>query len=219
MELADQVEKGQSATDSEYVTFQLSVNANVKGGARTRQEIMLRKLFRLAPDLAAVFDPSVIAETGVSGRVNSLGDTIGNLVNQINGKHAAGKGEDLFKATNKTAQALLRIRKPIKDLGGYEALIDDLYFLFRESVGTRLGGVWPPSFVHINDLRTDLRHDIDHGDESKIRNKRRKTGTTFKVYAGSGTPDTIEPANFPLIQSNILGAVEGDLQTLLSKGA
>ena len=32
--LAEQVEMGQSATDSDYVTFQRSVSANVKGGAR-----------------------------------------------------------------------------------------------------------------------------------------------------------------------------------------
>lgn len=63
-ELAEQIEKGQAATDSDYVKFQRSVNANVRSGARTRQEILLRKLFRIAPDLASIFDPSVIAETG-----------------------------------------------------------------------------------------------------------------------------------------------------------
>jgi hypothetical protein len=217
-ELADQVEKGQNATDSDYVTFQLSVNANVKGGARARQEILLRKLFRLAPDLAEIFDASVVAETGVSGRINLLGETITELVNQINRRHAAASGEDMFKATNRTAQALVRIRKPAKDLSGYEALIDDLYFLFRESVGTRLGGTWPTSFIHVNALRTDLRHDVDHGEPGKIRSKRRKAGTTFKLYGGVGTPDTIEPTKFSLVQSNILGAIEGDLRALVLGG-
>lgn len=216
-ELAEQVEKGQSATDSDYVSFQLSVNANIKGGATTRQEIMLRKLFKIAPDLAAVFDPSVIAESGVSGRINSLGDSIADLISQINGKYSSIKGEDLFKATNKTAQSLLRIRKPVKDCNAYEALIDDLYFLVREATGERLGGAWPTSFVHVNDLRTDLRHDVDHGDPAKVRKKRRKAGATFRLYAGGGTPDTIEPALFPLIQANILGAIEGDLRGLLLK--
>jgi hypothetical protein len=96
-ELALQVEMGQSATDSEYVTFQRSVSANIRGGARTRQEILLRKLFRIAPDLAGIFDPSVIAESGVSGRLTALGTSIGEMVGQINGRHAANKGEDLFK--------------------------------------------------------------------------------------------------------------------------
>ena len=214
-ELAEQVEMGQSATDSDYVTFQRSVNANVKGGAKTRQEILLRKLFRIAPELSDIFDPSVIAESGVSGRIVALGDSIVQLVNQLNNKHSAKTGEDLFKATNKTAQAFLRIRKPATNLDAYKALIDDLYFLFRESVGTRLGATSSPSFSHINDLRTDLRHDVDHGDAAKVRAKRRKAGTTFTLYAGGGTPDTIEPVKFPLIQSNILGAVEGDLRGLL----
>lgn len=217
-ELAEQVEMGQSATDSDYVTFQRSVSANVKGGAKTRQEILLRKLFRIAPDLAEIFDPSVIAESGVSGRIAALGASISELVSQINGKHAAKTGEDLFKATNKTTQAFLRIHKPAKDLAAYENFIDDLYFLFRESVGTRLNGAWPPSFSQVNDLRTDLRHDVDHGDPAKVRAKRRKAGNTFTLYAGGGTPDTIEPVKFPLVQSNILGAIEGDLRGLLLKG-
>ena len=215
-ELAEQVEMGQDATDSDYVMFQLSVNANVKGGARTRQEIMLRKLFGIAPDLAKIFDPTVIAESGVSGRINNVADSIAKLVEQLNGKYAAKTGEDLFKATNKTAQALLRIRKPAQELQAYKTFIDDLYFLFRESVGTRLGAAWPTSFIHINYLRTDLRHDVDHGEPGKIKAKRRRAGSTFTRYAGVGTPDTIDPVKFPLIQSSILGAIEGDLRGLLS---
>jgi hypothetical protein len=96
-ELAEQVEMGQLATDSDYVTFQRSVNANVRGGARTRQEIMLRKLFRLAPDFADIFDPSIIAQSGVAGHISSLGESITNLVDQLNKAHAAKTGEDLFQ--------------------------------------------------------------------------------------------------------------------------
>lgn len=217
-ELAEQVEMGQAAIDSDYVTFQRSVNANVRGAARTRQEIMLRKLFRIAPELAEVFDPSIVAESGVSGRVSELGDSIAQLVGQINSKHAARIGEDLFKATNKTAQAFLRIRKAIKNVDTYKDLIDDLYFLFRESVGNRLD-TWPTSFAHVNELRTDVRHDVDHGTPSKVRAKRRRAGATFTTYAGSGTPGTLDPDKFVLIQANLLGAIEGDLRTLLLRSA
>ena len=216
-ELAEQVEMGQSATDSDYVTFQRSVNANVRGAARTRQEIMLRKLFRIAPDIADIFDVSVIAESGVSRRIGALGDSIAELVGQLNKAHAAKLGEDLFKATNKTAQALLRVRKPVKDLSSYGEFVDDLYFLFRESCGSRLS-VWPNAFVHINDLRTDLRHDVDHGDASKVRSKRKRISAAFIGYAGAGTPDTIEPVKLSLVQSNVLGAIEGDLRSMLLKG-
>ena len=111
----------------------------------------------------------------------------------------------------------MRIRKPARGLDDYTSLIDDLYFLFRESVGSRLGGNWPASFADVNELRTDLRHDVDHGDAGKVRLKRRKIGKIFGKYAGDGTPDTIEPAKFPLVQSNILGAIEADLRGLLAK--
>jgi hypothetical protein len=114
-ELAERVEMGQSATDSDYVTFQCSVSANVKGGVKARQEILLRKLFRITPELADVFDPSVIVESGVASRIAELGASVSAFVGQINGKYAATNGEDVFKATNKTAQAFLRTHKPAKD--------------------------------------------------------------------------------------------------------
>lgn len=216
-ELAEQIDKGQEATDSDYVQFQKSVSANVSGAARTRQEILLRKLFTIAPELSAIFDPSVIAESGVTGRITAVSDSIIQLIEQINKKHAAATGDDLFKATNKTAQALLRLRKPVTTRGAYGTFIDDLYFLLREGPGTRVDPATLPSFVQVNDLRTDLRHDVDHGDEGKIRSKRKKAGTTFALYAGEGTPDTTEPAKYPLFQANILAAIEGDLRALLSR--
>jgi len=217
-ELALQVDKGQDATDSDYVTFQKSVSANVKGGGRIRQEVLLRKLFTIAPDLAGIFDPSVIAESGVSGRLAVLAESVAQLISQLNRKHAATTGEDLFKATNKTAQALVRLRKPVTNRDSYGTFVDDLYFLFREAAGSRLDGAnLPLSFVHVNELRTDLRHDVDHGEKSKVRAKRRKSGTTFSTYAGDGTPDTIEPARFPLFQANLLAAIEGDLRGLFLK--
>jgi hypothetical protein len=105
---------------------------------------------------------------------------------------------------------------PQKTGDAYKNFIDDLYFLFRESVGTRLNGVWPQSFVHVNELRTDLRRDVDHGDAGKVRAKRRKAGSTFALYGGTGTPDTIESVKFPLVQSNVLNAI--DLRAILLKG-
>jgi hypothetical protein len=215
-ELGKQIEMGQAATDSDYLTFQRSVNANVKGGAQIRHQILLRKLFKLSPELADIFDPSIVAESGVSGRVAALGDSISRLIDLLNKKYSAASGEDLFKATNKTSQAQIRIRKPIASIDEYKTLVDDLYFLFRESVGSRLQDNWPGAFRDVNDLRTDVRHDVDHGDTGKVRSKRRKLGKTFEKYSGSLSPDTMEPTKMSLVQANILGAIEGDLRSLLA---
>ena len=135
-------------------------------------------------------------------------------IGQLNTSYSAKHGEDLFKATNKTSQALVRISKPLSDGQKYQTFIDDLYFLFRESLGNRIGEHLPDSFRHVNDLRTDLRHDVDHGEASKIRSKRKKLGQTFSLYAAAGTPGTIDPAKLPLFQANLLGAIEGGLRAL-----
>ena len=94
------------------------------------------------------------------------------LVGQLNEKHSAQHGEDLFKATNRTTQAQANLGKTIEDYDDYKSFIGDLYFLFWESVGSRLDGRMPPSFEDVNTLRTDLQHDVDHG--RKRRSKPRK---------------------------------------------
>ena len=188
-ELAKQIDMGPEATDSDYVLFQKSVSANLKGAAKTRQEILLRKLFRIAPGLADIFDPSVIAESGITGRIATVADSVNQLVEQLNKKYAAVTGEDLFKATAKTAPALGRLRKPVKTRDAYGNFMDDLYFLFKEGPGSRIDQSTLPSFGHINQLRTDLRHDVDHGEKGKVKAKLKKAGTIFANYAGEGTPD------------------------------
>jgi hypothetical protein len=91
------------------------------------------------------------------------------------------------------------------------------YFLFREAVGSRLGPDWSESFLDVNTLCTDIRHHVDHGDVGKSQGKSTKIGKIFEKYSGEKTPETLDPSKFPLVQSNILGALEGDLRILLSK--
>jgi hypothetical protein len=213
-ELTRQVELGPAATDYDYIRFQKSINANVKAGARIRHEILLRKAFISDAKLADAFDPSVLASSGIAGRVGELGTTIAEQIGRLNSAYAATHGDDLFKATNRTTQALLNIRKPIKGLEEYSVLLGDLYFLFRESTGQRLAPNWPMSFVDVNTLRTDLQHDVDHGDKKQVIKKRLKIGSTFKKYSGVSAPQLLDAERFLLVQVNLLSAIELDLKNL-----
>jgi hypothetical protein len=123
----------------------------------------------------------------------------------------------LFKATNKTAQALARIGKRISNMTGYLGLVDDLYFLFHEAVGERLRESTPQSFIDVNTLRTDLQHDVDHGKPKKVRAKRKLIATSFSRYGGVASPATLGPESFPLVQANLLTALESDLRALPGK--
>ena len=213
-ELANQVELGQSATDLDYLKFQRSVNANVKTGARTRHEILLRKLFAFDPSVADVFDASTVAESGIEARVRQLGEEIVDLVGRVNSTYAAKHGNDLFKLTNKSSQALARLSRRVTDVKGYGTFVDDLYFLLHEGPGNRLPKA-SASFTDVNDLRTELRHDVDHGKDKKVRSKRKKLASSFSKYAGAASPATLSPDRYPLVQMNVLSAVAADLQSVL----
>ena len=104
--------------------------------------------------------------------------------------------------------------KPIKSFDDYKNFVDHAYFLFRESLGERLAGKMPKSFQDVNDLRTMLQHDVDHGKAAEVAKKRKKLAHTFKSYSGAGSPDAVAPADFTLVQVNILGALLSDLNVL-----
>ena len=212
--LTKQVELGKSATDADYLKFQRSISANVKSGASTRQEILMRKLLQSDPILASLFGPTAIAESGIDSSIRALADSISRLIGTSNSAFSSQHGEDLFKATNKTVQALKKIGEPINNLTTYKLLIDDLYFLFKESIGQRLDGNVPQSFIDVNALRTDIEHDVDHGDKSRVRSKRKKIGETFAKYSGVTSPQTLGPEMFPVFQLQLLSKLEEDINSI-----
>lgn len=213
-ELNRQVELGQGATDPEYLEFQRTVNANIKDGARIRQRTLLRKFLSSDPGCAGMLDPTAIAESGVRASVASDAKELVALVGRINEAYSAQHGEDLFKATNKTAQAQSSIGRVVENFEQYRTFIGELYFLFWESTGTRLDGRVPSSFVDVNLLRTGLEHDVDHGKAQKIKAKRKKIGEIFQKYAGSPSPAGLAPERFVIVQANILAALKHDLRQL-----
>lgn len=215
-EYSKQVELGLNATDKDYVQFQRTVNANVKGAAKIRHGILLRKLLTIDPSFADLLDPSIVHESGMTADIQRLADSIGDLIEKVNSKYSAKHGEDLIKPTNKTNAAIRKLAKPIKDYSSYESFISALYFLFREGVGSRLGAEIPASFRDINLLRTDLQHDVDHGKKKDVSAKRKKISGAFTKYASVSTPVTLEPERFPVVQASLLAAVEKDLRNLAS---
>lgn len=213
-ELGKQVELGQQATDVDFLTFQRTVNANVKSGARTRQVILLHKLFKAYPDFYSTLSQTSGLAAGVTADIKRLAASIRALITTCNERYAAKEGTDLFKLTNKGVTGLGALDSEIHSVAEYGALVDHMYFVFREGIGTRLENNLPPSFVDANNLRTMLRHDVDHGGAGKVAKQRKALAAVFAKYSGVGSPDAVDPAQFPVVQANVLGAIESDLQVL-----
>lgn len=213
-ELNKQVEMGQRATDTDYLEFQRTVNANIKEGAHVRHEILLRKLLAFEPTFIEILDPAAIAESGIQAAVKRDAAEIVRLIGELNDQYAAKHGENLFKPTNRTAQAQARIAVPLGDFDEYKTLVDDLYFLIHEGVGNRLQDQIPESFSDINTLRTDLQHDVEHGDKRKIRAKKLKAGSVFRKYASTSSAVGLAPDQFIIVQANLLASLRRDMNTI-----
>ena len=213
-ELNRQVELGRNATDRDYLEFQRTINANIKEGARIRHQILIRKFLAHDPAVANLLDPASITESVNKKEIAAVADPIIKRVGEINEQYAAQHGKDLFKATNRTVQAQTNLSKTIADFDGYKSFIGDLYFLFWESVGSRLDGRMPPSFEDVKMLRTGLQHDVDHGRGTRVKAKKLKIGQVFKKYAGAPSPAGLDPERFLLVQANLLDALRRDLQQM-----
>lgn len=213
-ELSRQVELGQNATDSDFIKFQHTVSANVKSGARIRQSILVRKLFQQHPDFFSALSHTSKLSNGLVNDVGAVGKDVRNLVASCNERYAANHGKDLFKPTNKTATALASLDTPVSSLDEYKSFIEGLYFIFREGIGQRMKDGLPESFSDVNDLRTMLQHDVDHGKASKVGKKRKNLAKVFSKYSGFSSPDAVDPAQFPLVQVNILVALKKDLNAV-----
>ncbi|MFA5841775.1 MAG: DUF262 domain-containing protein [Candidatus Paceibacterota bacterium] len=216
-ELSRQVELGNNATDQDYLLFQRSVSANVRGTAKKRQEILLRKLLGADASFASLLDPAAIAESGITADITRLSDSIANLVSKANDAYSAEHGENLFKTTNKTAPALKKIGIPITDYSSYKTLVEELYFVFWEGPGQRLS-TKPNVFVDINMLRTGLLHDTEHGKTKDVKKKKTTIGATFSKYASTATPSTLAPEQFTAVQSKLLSEVERAISKIIAAG-
>lgn len=215
-ELSKQVEMGLDATDQDYITFQKSVNANVRGAAKTRHNILLRKLLQFDPSFLNVFGPAVVAESGLNQEIKRLAEQVATLIEKVNGHFSAKTGKDLIKPTTKVMASVRTLGKPIRNYSEYKDFISGLYFVFWEGPGERLKGQTPGSFAEINVLRTDLQHDLDHGKPSKVSAKRKTGSATFEKYSSFPNPQTAAPESFPLFQARILNEIESDLRKFLT---
>jgi hypothetical protein len=108
------------------------------------------------------------------------------LLYTVNERFAGRTGSDLFKMTNKSSRALKRLGDVCDSEDKLGAFVDDLYFLVYEGSGNckRLSEPPPAFVVDVKFLRTQLRHDLDHGGETDTVKKRRRGGEVLRRYLG-----------------------------------
>jgi hypothetical protein len=207
-ELSSEVEKGVKAVDKELLRYQQAISSGSTGGdsIRTRINILTKRLATFSPRFAILLGTYHDATDEVTRNVAELAAGARDLIYGINRKYAASYGEDLFKMTTKSSQALTTIATPCRDLDQYGKFIDGLYFLIYEGSGAckRLPDPPPIFSMDIKFLRTAIRHDVDHGDLKDVRKKKKRAGETFEKFSGKKTPEECGPEELLATQVRIL---------------
>ena len=217
-ELTTEVEKGQKATDRDLIEYQQAVNYGTadRESIEKRRDVLVKKLILFEPALAPCFLKDASVEKSLEVQIRELTDACSGLVYQRNDQHRSKKGEDLFKATNETTNGWKLIANPIKNQHAYGQFVDAAYKIFYEGSGSgaRLGGTLPSVIEDIKTLRTDLRHDIEHGKQSKIKSKEKKITNTIHRYSGKLSISLLGNEDFLALHLGVLDGLKKYLETL-----
>ena len=217
-ELTAEVQKGPKAVDKELLRYQQAITSDSASGdsINTRISILTKRLATYSAEFTTLLSSFTKQDGTLSNAVNELKDTSRELVHEINKIYSAKHGIDCFKITNKSSEAFHTIGISCHDTHSYGELIDALYFLVYEASGNcdRLPKPPPTFAMEIKFLRSDIRHDLDHGKQGDISKKIKRNSKIFKNYSGKSSPEECGPHEFAATQLRILQELVSFLEGL-----
>lgn len=129
------------------------------------------------------------------GQIAEGGKNIASKIQHINELRMAKGEEPMFKPTNKTYTAVSCLTSSFAvDQNTFGNVMDSLYMLIYEGSGSAnrilevLNDEECLPLWNIKSLRTDCRHDVEHGSEKQIQKKKREIGETYKSICGKLRP-------------------------------
>ena len=151
-----------------------------------------------------------LVETNVY-QVTEKGKELINKVVNINKLCERIGKKPLFKYTGATTKAAASLGGTLcSTQDEFGIIIDGLYDFFYENL-SRIKEVVPEEVVrndaefqcifHVKNMRTDLRHDYEHGSDSDISKATRKIGDSYSHYAGR--PVLLSSSDFMKVQNGL----------------
>lgn len=219
------VEKGAEADDLDLVLYQ----SKVTQGADNKTSLTLRrsilKLLMLEYDDAFKqyfnLSPSEIdlAEYRKKETIKELQDSCLTLITDINKITQPKEKVDVFKMTTEVMSSALILAKPLESESDFKNFIDALYKIVYESSGSlkRVPDELLQAesvYFDIKHLRTDMFHDVEHGKESKIRNKQQVISQIYNKYTKRSSLKEISNSDLIRFQRELLKSLDLELQTL-----
>jgi hypothetical protein len=217
-ELAVEVEKGSLSRDTELLSYQEAISYGSTGGdsIRSRINILSRRLATQSPQFAPLLGVDLGTKAAAQQIIESLAQECADLIHSVNEKYAADVGGDIFKMTNESVAAIGNLSKTCDTFDQYGNMIDGLYFIVYEGSSSckRLPAPPPEFAMDVKFLRTQIRHDIDHGGATEIAKKHSRNASVFTKYSGKRSPHECGPQDFVATHLRILTAMRQSLQEL-----
>lgn len=161
------------------------------------------------------------AKSAVSKIWNS-GKEIPQKIEYINELCMAVGKDSIFKPTSKTYTAVQCLLTSFSvDDKTFGCVIDSLYMLLYEGSGhaMRILDALPDAecttLWNIKHIRTDFRHDIEHGDEKKYLAKKKLIGYAYQSICGKARP--LKQKDWVTAHSTLFEQVDDFLQSIIDK--
>ena len=191
--LQDQLVSAAQYTESEYVKESIFEEIPL-ANARTGIQFIPSYLGYTFPENAEYDLYEEFAKSMISKILNS-GKQILHKITNINELRMATGQTEIFTPTTKvyTAVQCLLTSFSTDDIT-FGSVIDSLYMLIYEGSGgaKRIREVLTDTectiLWNIKHIRTDFRHDIEHGDEKKYLAKKRQIGRAYQTICGKPRP-------------------------------
>lgn len=167
-------------------------------------------------DLEEEFAKSMIS------KIMNGGKAISEKLEYIDELCMATGREAIFKPTTKTYRAIHCISTSFSaDAATFGCVVDSLYMLIYEGSGEakRILTVLPDSecsaLWNIKHIRTDFRHDIEHGDEKKFLKKKQAIGSAYQSICGKPRP--LKQKDWVTAHCSLFDSVNDFLQAIIDK--
>lgn len=165
-------------------------------------------------DLDEEFAKSMVSKIWNSGK------EIPQKIEYINELCMTMGKESIFKPTTKTYTSVQCLLTSFSaDNTTFGCVIDSLYMLLYEGSGSakRILEVLPDAdctvLWNIKHIRTDFRHDIEHGDEKKYLKKKRQIGCAYQAICGKPRP--LKQKDWVTAHSELFTQVNEFLQSIM----
>lgn len=214
--LAPQVDEGEELIDEEVMLGELETKSTVSK-IPTYISYSLRRDSNILVEEA--FASSILIE------VTERGKGIIDSVSRINQLCEALGREPILKLTNMMlVQSCMLGKTSCTSKDELGIVIDALYCIFYENlerikrfVGEDMvrGGEEFDCIFGVKHIRTEFRHDYEHGNEREIEKKTRKIISYYKRYCGLAAP--IKEKDYLILQRNLYIEIENMQMFLIEK--